>query len=136
MKPAPAPTPLPHRVGVVVVHPEPAHHLHAVRPALVEQDPERLRAGIQQRQEAAVLQPRVVVEAGAAPVGGPALGVHLLDEQVRAGRGDVVDPVAQVRLRDRVGKVAAGDQRRIAHVEQPPLAARGRPLRGRVRGQE
>ena len=62
---APAPHALFDRdVAVVVVDADPGQELHAAPAALVQKDLKRLHAGVEQRQEAPVLEPGVVVEAG------------------------------------------------------------------------
>ena len=114
--------------AVVVVHAESGAEPDAASAALVQQDAKRLPAVVYQRQEPPVLRSGVVVEALGAPVGGPALGICLLNEQVDPGRGDVVDPVAQRRLGDGIRQIPAGDAGWIADVDGGHIAAHRRTL--------
>ena len=104
--------------------PHAGHELHPTPVALVQQHLQRLNAGVQQRQEPPVLLPCVVLEAVATPVGGPALGVGLLDERVRPGVGQLVHPPAQVIFGYGVEQVAACDAGRVANVDDAPLTPR------------
>ena len=112
-------------VAVVVVDADAREELHAAPVALVEEDLEGLDAGVEQRQEAPVLQAGVVVETVAAPVGRPALGVCLLDEGVHAGVGELVHPAPEVFLARGVGQVAHGDAGGVADVYEAPISSRG-----------
>ena len=114
--------------AVVVVHAESGAEPDAAPAALVLQDAQGLAAAVEEGQEPAVLGSGVVVEAVGAPVGGPALGVGLLNEQVDACRGHVVDPLAERLLGDGIRQIPAGDAGWVADVDDGHDAAHRRTL--------